>query len=213
MSFDVVCFDCDSTLSAVEGIDELALWVGLGHEMAQLTDAAMNGDLPLEAVYERRLSLIKPDCQAIELLARRYIDTVVDGAVDTIKELLETGKQVHIISGGIRQAILPLADYLGVLSNNVHAVDIYFDADGNYRGFDSESPLARSGGKAEMCAQLSRGGINLVMVGDGQTDLESKQAGAYVIGFGGVVARQAMREQADVFVEQRSLQSVLPFVL
>ncbi|MFZ2311060.1 MAG: haloacid dehalogenase, partial [Methylobacter sp.] len=24
MSFDVICFDCDSTLSKIEGIDELA---------------------------------------------------------------------------------------------------------------------------------------------------------------------------------------------
>ena len=33
MSFDVVCFDCDSTLSKIEGIDELARRVGLGEEL------------------------------------------------------------------------------------------------------------------------------------------------------------------------------------
>ena len=57
MSYTVVCFDCDSTLSKIEGIDELAKLAGLGEEMARLTDAAMNGVVPLEAVYEKRLSL------------------------------------------------------------------------------------------------------------------------------------------------------------
>ena len=58
MSFDVICFDCDSTLSKIEGIDELARRVCLGEEMSKLTEAAMNGELPLEAVYERRLIMI-----------------------------------------------------------------------------------------------------------------------------------------------------------
>ena len=37
MSFDVICFDCDSTLSRIEGIDELARRVGMGEEMSKLT--------------------------------------------------------------------------------------------------------------------------------------------------------------------------------
>jgi hypothetical protein len=32
----------------------------------------------------------------------------------------------------------------------VAAVDIHFDEDGGYRGFDEHSPLARSGGKREV---------------------------------------------------------------
>ena len=53
MNFDIICFDCDSTLSKIEGIDELAKNVGLGEELAELTNAAMNGIVPLEAVYEK----------------------------------------------------------------------------------------------------------------------------------------------------------------
>ena len=64
MSFDRICFDFDSTLSRIEGIDELAKRVGLGEEMTKLTNAAMNGDVPLEAVYSRRLELIRPDREA-----------------------------------------------------------------------------------------------------------------------------------------------------
>ncbi len=44
MSFDIICFDCDSTLSKIEGIDELGRRVNMLDEMAILTNAAMNGE-------------------------------------------------------------------------------------------------------------------------------------------------------------------------
>jgi phosphoserine phosphatase len=69
MSFDVVCFDCDSTLSRIEGIDELARQHGLFDKVAALTDAAMNGELALEDVYASRLDLIRPNQASIDWLA------------------------------------------------------------------------------------------------------------------------------------------------
>ena len=48
--FAAVCFDCDSTLSRIEGIDELASRRGLKHEVSRLTEAAMNGSLAIDAV-------------------------------------------------------------------------------------------------------------------------------------------------------------------
>ena len=212
MNFNIICFDCDSTLSQIEGIDELAKRAGLGEEMAVLTNSAMNGEVPLEAVYERRLSLIKPDQNAVSWLADLYIETIVDGAEEVVNDLTEKGKQVHIISGGLRQAILPLAKKLGLPADHIHAVDVFFDHQGSYQGFDTASPLAKTGGKAEICQSLQNGTSNLVMIGDGQTDLESKQAGAIFIGFGGVVERQAVREQADYYVSTTSLMGVLQHI-
>lgn len=212
MSFDIVCFDCDSTLSRVEGIDELARRSGMFERVAALTNAAMNGDLALEAVYAERLALIKPDKAAIDWLAQLYIDEVVPGAREAIAELQQLHKQVHIISGGLRQAILPLAEFLGVPAEQVHAVDIAFSSAGQYQGFSETSPLAYSGGKAEICRRLNHGDGKLVMVGDGKTDLEAKQAGAVVIGFGGVVARDAVKDQADYFVQDASLSAVLSYI-
>ena len=213
MSYDIICFDCDSTLSKVEGIDELAKRIGLGKEMAALTDSAMNGEVPLEAVYERRLSLIKPDQDAIDWLADRYIDTMVDDVEEVFKTLLKKGKQVHIISGGLRQAILPLAERLRLSADYVHAVDVFFNQDGSYQDFDNTSPLAKTGGKARICRTLKNETSELVMIGDGQTDLESKQAGALFIGFGGVVERKAVREKADYFVGTASLAGVLEHII
>lgn len=213
MSFDRICFDFDSTLSRIEGIDELAGRVGLGEEMAKLTDAAMNGEVPLEAIYGHRLELIKPDSQAINWLAGLYLEEIVEGVKDVFSSLLAAEKEVFIVSGGLRQAILPMAKFLNLQENHVHAVDVIFDKDGNYHDFDRTSPLAKAGGKAEICRRISKPEQRMVMIGDGKTDLEAKQAGAYFIGFGGVVERSIVREQADRFINTQSLISVLDFIL
>ena len=212
MSFDIICFDCDSTLSKIEGIDELAGRVGLGEEMARLTNAAMNGEVPLEAVYERRLSLIRPDRASINWLADLYIAEIVDGVKEVFATLSAQGKELHIISGGLRQSILPLASLLGLPDSHVHAVDIYFHEDGSYRDYERTSPLARTGGKAEVAAALNAKG-SLAVIGDGKTDMEARQAGAYVIGFGGVVERPIVRELADVYVAEPCLTAVLAHIL
>jgi phosphoserine phosphatase len=213
MSFEIICFDCDSTLSKIEGIDECAKRVGLGAQMAKLTEAAMNGELPLEAVYQKRLELIRPDRVAIAELAQLYITEIVDGVAELFAALQARDKQLHIISGGLRQAILPLAEFLGLPEHQVHAVDIYFNADGSYRDFNQQSPLAKNGGKAAVCRSLSAEPEKMVMIGDGKTDLEARQVGVKVIGFGGVVEREIVAKNADVYLNQPSLLSVLPYLL
>jgi phosphoserine phosphatase len=212
MSFDVICFDCDSTLSKIEGIDELARRVGKGEKMSKLTDLAMNGIVPLEAVYARRLSAIRPDQYSINWLADLYIAEIVEGVKDVFATLLAQDKAVHIISGGLRQAILPLANFLGLPESHVHAVDIYFNEDGSYLNYDLNSPLAKTGGKAVVVGTL-KGQGSLVMVGDGKTDMEAKEAGAYVLGFGGVVDRAIVRELADFYTTEPTLLSVLEHIL
>jgi phosphoserine phosphatase len=187
--------------------------MGLGTQMAKLTDAAMNGEVPLEAVYGQRLSLIKPTADSIEWLAERYISELVDGVTTVFTQLASQNKHVHIISGGLLPAILPLARHLGVPDERVHAVDIYFNDDGSYRDYQQNSPLARNGGKAEICTQLCKNGTTMVMIGDGKTDMEAKQAGAYTIGFGGVVDRAIVRELADVYVTDSALTAVLSHIL
>lgn len=212
MSFEIICFDCDSTLSRIEGIDECAKSIGLGQEMAKLTNAAMNGELPLEDVYQKRLDLIRPNEQAIKSLANLYVAEMVEGVTEVFNILHEHGKQIHIISGGLRQAILPLAALLSVPENQVHAVDVLFNADGSYQDFNRDSPLARTGGKAEICQQISSNSKRMILVGDGKTDLEVQNVGVKVIGFGGVVRREIVEQQADFYVTDSSLITVLKHV-
>jgi len=214
MSFDIVCFDCDSTLSTLEGIDELARYYELDvNEIARLTLAAMNGDMPLESVYGRRLSEINPDRASINWLASRYLEEITEGAEAVCRELSSHGKELHIISSGIRQAILPLAERLDFPRHHVHAVDLYFQENGSYVTYDRRSPLTRSCGKAEVCKLLLEPGKTLLMVGDSASDLAAKQSGVAVLGFGGVVERAKVREQADFYCSGPSLTTILPHIL
>lgn len=207
--FDIVCFDCDSTLSRIEGIDELARRTGVEREVAPLTAAAMVGTLALDTVYAKRLSLVRPDRAAIEWLGRRYVEEMVPGAPETIAALTRAGKSVHIVSGGLRPAIEPLARVLEIPPSHVHAMDVIFEDDGSYRDFDRESPLIHTDGKAIVCRSLAASRHSVALVGDGATDLTARKSGAFVVGFGGVTRREMVVEGADVFVAGPELTAVL----
>lgn len=210
--YEIVCFDFDSTLSRIEGIDELAIKAGVGPAMIKLTQAAMDGTQSLAEVYRQRLALIRPNKKMVEWLALRYIEEKVDGSYEVIRQLINLGKQVHIISGGILQAILPMAHDIGIDENNVHAVSLNFANDGSYLSYDNNSPLTQNGGKAEICKCLVGNGEKLVMIGDGKTDLEVSAENFPIIGFGGVVKRDVVLQQADLFIHEHHLFPLLDLI-
>jgi len=198
MTFRFVFFDVDSTLVTIEGIDVLA---GGNPEIARLTEAAMNGEIPLDQVYARRLEMIRPTRLSVETLAAKYVSSVMDGAKETIAALQSQGVVVHLVTAGIAQAILPLAKILNVPERNVHAVALTFDADGNYHDFDRRSFLTRPGGKELVVRDVrARSHGKAAFVGDGVSDLEAKPAVDLFIGFGGVVVRPRVKENADLYV-------------
>ena len=51
----------------------------------------MQGDMPLEAVYGRRLELIRPRRQDLEALGRRYIEAIVEDAREVVAALRTNG--------------------------------------------------------------------------------------------------------------------------
>ncbi len=211
--FAAVAFDCDSTLSTIEGIDELARRAGCFSQIEPLTAMAMDGRLTIDQVYGRRMDIVRPDHAALDWLAEVYIATMTLGADAAIATLQAAGVAVHIVSGGLRPAILPLAARLGIAEENVHAVGVTLTADGAYVDYDHASPLTLPDGKAMICRDLMTRYDSLALVGDGVTDVAAKAAGAFVIGYGGVVARDAVRVAADAFVTDAALTAVLPILL
>jgi phosphoserine phosphatase len=198
----LICFDCDSTLSAIEGVDELARAGGpqIYAQVEAMTNDAMNGKIPVEAVFERRLALIRPNRSHVEAVGRNYIETIEPTAVATLAELSARGWTMVIVSGGFRQAIRPLANVLKI--ERIEAVDLFFDEFGTYAGYDASFPTTRSGGKPEVIARLKRelNPVCTVMVGDGVSDLESKAEVDRFVGFGGYVTRAAVKNGADAFI-------------
>jgi phosphoserine phosphatase len=198
----LILFDCDSTLSAIEGIDELGRLRGpvIFAEVEAMTTAAMEGRIPVESVFSRRLEIIHPTAAHVAEIGRGYVATVEPTASQTLAGLRRSGWTPMIVSGGFRNAIRPLADHLGI--ERIEAVDLHFAEDGSYVGFDETYPTTRSGGKPEIVQRL-RAELRpaaVVMVGDGVSDLEAKLAADLFVGFGRYVTRERVRREADHFI-------------
>lgn len=211
-AFGTVIFDCDSTLSRVEGIEELS--AGHRAEVEAMTNAAMRGELRLEQVYARRLELTRPSRSALDALGRRYIEGMVADAREVVAALQEAGVTVRVLSGGLLPAVRVLAGELGIDTPDVAAVALHFDDAGAYLAFDADSPLARAGGKADVVRRwlptLQR---PVMLVGDGNTDLEAKPVVDLFVAFAGVAEREPVTSAADVVVRSPSLAPVLTLAL
>lgn len=208
-----VVLDVDSTLTGIEGIDWLAARRGMGvaTEIAELTQKAMDGTVPIDRLYGLRLEMVRPTREELAELAVAYQMRAAPGARDAVRELKEAGLQIRIISGGIRAAVVPFAEWLGVPSAAVHAVEVRSDPSGRYRDWDAASPLATSTGKGVVLRTLGLP-TPVLAVGDGITDLALRAAGATFAAFTGFVRREAVIRDSDFelksFDELRSL--VLP---
>jgi len=198
----LLLFDCDSTLSAIEGIDELGRLRGpeVFKAVEDMTTQAMDGSTPMESIFAKRLDMIKPTLKELESIGQKYIQEVEPTAVDTIKKLKAAGWTVMIVSGGFTQAIRPLAQYLGI--ERVEAVELRFKADGSYAGYVESCPTAKSKGKNVVVLKLRDEfkAYQMILVGDGASDLEVKGDVDKMIGFGRYTARPKVKAGADAFI-------------
>lgn len=198
----LIIFDCDSTLSAIEGIDELARVRGpqVFAAVEAMTTAAMEGRIAVQDVFARRLDIIRPCLADVAAVGRQYVEQVEPAALATIGRLKAAGWTPLILSGGFRQVIAPLAAHLGIA--RVEAVDLFFDTAGNYAGYDMEFPTTRSGGKPELIAALKRelAPVRTVMVGDGVSDLETRDEVDLFVGFGRYTERAKVKAGAHAFI-------------
>ena len=209
--FDRVVLDCDSTLTTLEGIDELAAAgdEDLRARIAALTDGAMDGRLSFAQVFEQRLELLRPRQLQVREIAALYVKHAVLHGRELVSALHTLGKEVHVVSGGLRLAVQPFAGWLGVVDERrVHAVQLRFDRHGHYADYDRASPLAREGGKPEVLASLPP--ARTVVVGDGMTDAEAGAVADGFICYGGVVLREAVAALADAPVTSAHLSALLP---
>ncbi|WP_234044607.1 HAD-IB family phosphatase [Haloferula rosea] len=199
---NLIFFDCDSTLSTIEGIDELARAKGesVFHQVEALTHQAMNGEVPVEEVFGRRMEMIHPDRELCEAVARQYVETQTEGAKELIERLKQAGWHPVILSGGFAPLIQPLAEELGI--QDIEAVPLHLNPDGSYKGFGENYPTTRNGGKPEVIREWKQALLpkRILMVGDGNSDLESRSECEAVIGYGGVVSRAAVKEGADHWI-------------
>ncbi|KAG7398833.1 hypothetical protein PHYBOEH_010347 [Phytophthora boehmeriae] len=201
-SVGAVCFDVDSTVCADEGIDVLAEHCGAGAAVKEWTTKAMNGGVKFEDALAARLDIIKPSRQDIQDCLKKHPPQFTPGIKKLVATLHDNDIAVFLVSGGFRLMIEPVAMELDIPHTNIYANTIFFDEQGNYHGFDDAELTSRDGGKAKAIDVIKRiyGYERIAMVGDGVTDLQARPPADMVVGFGGIVSRDVVKEGADLFV-------------
>jgi len=159
----------------------------------------MDGEIPLESVYGERLALIRPTLREIAALSAEYQRTLAPDAPRAISAMRSAGVEVVLISGGIRRAIEPVALELGLARDDLFAVELRWDAAGEYVGFDTLSPLTLHSGKLAIVRSLKLSAPRLA-VGDGATDIEMRGAVDAFAAYTGFAHRESVVQRADFSV-------------
>ena len=207
-----VILDVDSTLCGIEGVDWLAARRddAMAAAFASLTAAAMAGEIPLESIFATRLDRIRPGAEDLAVLAGAYREAIAAGAAEAVRRMREAGVKIHLVSGGLWQAIVPLGRDLGFADSEVHAVPVILDSSGSYVEFDATSPLWRAGGKRDVVTSLGLPEPRLA-VGDGMSDAALRDVTEGFAVFTGFVRRQSVVELAQH--ECSSFTDILDLVL
>ncbi len=216
-----VIFDCDSTLTRIEGIDELASHPDTRQRIADLTRSAMEGKVHLETVYGERLEILRPTRGAVRALRSRYRKHVVKDAAALIQALKVLGHEVYIVSGGLFDPVREFGLHLGVAAEHIRAVEVEYDTLSGSWWQDQDpwreeylavqhSVLTESDGKAQIIRELlqNQTGRSL-LVGDGVSDLLAGREVDLFVGFGGVIGRDRVASESKVFIQSQSIAPVL----
>jgi len=103
----MICFDMDSTLVNMEGIDEMARKAGVHREVARITEKAMRGDFDFEESLRQRVAMLK-GLALDEVMDIRNHMMLSEGADELLTTLKWLGFKLGIVSGGFDI----FADYL-----------------------------------------------------------------------------------------------------
>jgi phosphoserine phosphatase len=191
----LVVFDMDSTLIDAEVIDELAIEAGVGQQVAEITEAAMQGKLDFKQSFEQRLALLKGlDASVLPKIAQRL--QLNEGAEHLIATLKKLGFKTAIVSGGFSFFGEYLQQILGV--DYVYANQLDIDngrVTGRVRG-----EIIYGQRKADLLKELAdREGLMLeqvIAVGDGANDLPMLDIAGLGIAFRAKPLVEASAKQA-----------------
>lgn len=211
---NAIVFDCDGTLCQVEGIDEIAKQNGKYDLVEAMTASAMNTTGVNADLYEQRLALVTPQRDQLHALGQHYYEQRVPDAHEVIQLFKRLNKAVFIVSAGLYPAVKLFGEKLGVPEKHIYAVDIHFDENGNYQGFEKHSPLIHAHkGKREIVTQLKGDHPSIIHIGDGANDIVTYDLVTRFVGYGGVSYRKKVAERCEYYVNTLSMATFLPLAL
>ncbi|NUU21950.1 MAG: phosphoserine phosphatase SerB [Streptomycetaceae bacterium] len=201
----LVVMDVDSTLIQGEVIELLAEHAGCLDEVAEVTAAAMRGELDFAESLRARVALLAGlDAAAIDAVREQV--QLTPGARTLVRTLKRLGYQVGIVSGGFTQVTDMLVDRLGLDYAAANTLEV---VDGRLTGRVIGEIVDRPG-KARMLERFAlSAGVPLsatVAIGDGANDLDMLNTAGLGVAFN---AKPVVREAADTAVNFPFLDTVL----
>ena len=198
-------FDFDSTLMDGETIDFFAEELGIGKEVALITEEAMSGRLDFFESLQQRVKLLKGlDFSVVEKISQNL--PYMNGAVETIAELKSRGIKVICFSGGFRTATGHAKDILGYdadFSNVLH------EKDGKLTGLVG-GDMMFSHSKGDMLVRIQNilgvSAEETLVCGDGANDLSMFAHAGTRVAF---CARDILKKEANIVIETKDLTQIL----
>jgi phosphoserine phosphatase len=201
----LVCFDMDSTLIEQEVIDELAIEAGVGEQVAEITERAMQGELDFQQSFRARVALLKGlDASVLPKIAERL--TITEGAERLITTLKSLGYRTAILSGGFQYFAEYLQAKLGIDEVHANVLDVQ---DGHVTG-EVKGHIVDGARKAFLLRELADNmGISpeqTIAVGDGANDLPMLSLAGLGVAFR---AKPLVRQNANQAISSVGLDGVL----
>lgn len=198
-------FDFDSTLMDGETIDFFADELGIGQQVAEITEEAMSGRLDFFESLQQRVGLLKGlDYSVVEKISHNL--PYMPGAVETIKALKEKGITVVCFSGGFRTATSYAKDILGYDADFSNALHV---KDGKLTGLVGGDMMFNFS-KGDMLTRLQNIlGVTeeeTLVCGDGANDLSMFAHAGTRVAF---CAREILEKEANIIIKEKDLTKIL----
>lgn len=201
--------DMDSTLINIECVDEIADFVGIKPQVAEITEAAMRGELDFAASLTRRVALLRGlDASALE---RVYSERLAPnpGAQALITGLQKRNIKVALVSGGFTFFTERLKQRLGLDYTLANVLEIENGKlTGKVEG-DIVGAEAKAGFLQTLCDEGSFSPQQTIAMGDGANDLQMLGIAGLGVAYH---AKARVQEVADVAIHYGGLEKALDFL-
>ena len=201
----LVVMDVDSTLVQGEIIEMLAAHAGCREQVAEITAAAMRGELDFAASLRSRVALLEGvDASVLDAVYESLV--YAPGARTMIRALKRLGYRFGLVSGGFSQITDRIAADLGIHYAAANTLEV---ANGRLTGALVGEVLDRAGKAAALrrfAADSSIPLMNTVAIGDGANDVDMLATAGLGIAFN---ANAIARNAADASVSVPYLDAIV----
>jgi phosphoserine phosphatase len=201
----LLLMDMDSTVIAVECIDEIAILAGVGEQVSAVTLQAMQGKLDFAQSLRTRVSCLKGADESILQQVRDALP-LMSGVANLVKILKSYDWKIAIASGGFSY----FADYLQHRLNLDAAVANDLTIQDKKLTGEVQGGIVDANVKAQtlksLASQWSISPSQTIAMGDGANDLVMMNAAALGVA---IHAKPIVRQQADIAIRHGGLDSLL----